>query len=89
MCLEKIAAIFDIFEKTSRVVSWLTGKVIIKNTSHYFKKYHKHVTIYKNGTGIIINSFDIMFNKNVKEELKRAINISDGKKTAAFPSLKK
>lgn len=59
-----------------------------QKTSHYFKNYHKHLTIYNDGTGVLINSFDIVFNKNIKEELKRAINISDGKKTANFPKLK-
>lgn len=66
----------------------IKNKMFLKKNSHYFDKYHKHLTIYKNGTGIIINSFDIVFNRHVKEDLKRAINISDGKKDAGFPTLK-
>lgn len=89
MCIEKVLTILNIFEKIPRVLSWVKNRHFSLNSSHYFKKYHKHVTIYKNGTGIIINSFDIVFNKHTKEELKRAINISDGKKTASFPTIKK
>lgn len=59
-----------------------------KSISHYFENYHKHVTIYNNGTGVVINEFDIVFNKKEKTFLKRGIDISDGKKDAGFPSLK-
>lgn len=55
--------------------------------THYFENYHKHVTIYGDGTGIVINEFDMVFNKKEKTFLKRGIDISDGKKNAAFPSL--
>lgn len=66
----------------------LGSKLKYRHDSHYFKEYHKHVTIYKNGSGIIINSFIIVFNNNRDRELKRAINIEDGKKCASFPSVK-
>lgn len=46
--------------------------------SHYFPKYHKHLTIYKDGTGILINSFDIVFNNTDMESLKRGINMDFG-----------
>lgn len=58
-----------------------------KKLTHYFENYHKHVTIYNDGTGVIINEFDIIFNKNEQTYLKRGIDISDGKKDACFPSL--
>ncbi|MCM1499222.1 MAG: hypothetical protein NC124_12220, partial [Clostridium sp.] len=76
-----------IFDGIVNICVSIKNNFSLKKTSHYFKKYHKHLTIYDNGTGILINSFDIVFNKEIKEELKRAINISDGKKTAIFPSL--
>lgn len=59
-----------------------------KKFSHYFENYHKHVTVYRDGTGVIINEFDIVFNKEEKPVLKRSIDISDGKKSAKFPELK-
>lgn len=77
-----------IFDGIINICVSIKNNFSLKKTSHYFKNYHKHLTIYSDGTGIIINSFDIVFNKKIKEELKRAININDGKKTACFPLLK-
>lgn len=59
-----------------------------KKITHYFENYHKHVTIYNDGTGVIINEFDIVFNGQERTFLKRGLDISDGKKDASFPSLK-
>ncbi|MBE5926843.1 MAG: hypothetical protein E7270_07775 [Lachnospiraceae bacterium] len=59
-----------------------------KNITHYFENYHKHVTIYNDGTGVVINEFDMVFNKKEKTFLRRGIDISDGKKDACFPTLK-
>lgn len=58
-----------------------------KKITHYFENYHKHVTIYNDGTGVIINEFDIVFNRKEKTYLKRGLGISDGKKNASFPTL--
>lgn len=58
-----------------------------KKITHYFENYHKHVTIYNDGTGVIINEFDIVFNRQEKTFLKRGLDISDGKKDASFPTL--
>ena len=58
-----------------------------KKITHYFENYHKHVTIYNDGTGVIINEFDIVFNRKEKTYLKRGLDISDGKKNASFPTL--
>lgn len=60
-----------------------------KKTTHYFENYRKHVTVYSDGTGIIINELDIVFNKKEKTFLKRGLDISDGKKNASFPTLTK
>ena len=56
----------------------------------YFENYTKHVTIYPDGNGIIMNSFDICIN-NVEnfKEFKRKINVEDGKKDVEFPTLSK
>lgn len=51
-----------------------------KKITHYFENYHKHVTIYDDGTGVIINDFDMVFNRKEKTFLKRGLDISDGKK---------
>ena len=54
----------------------------------YFENYTKHVTIYKNGHGIIINSFDIrVINVDNFKVIKRKLNIEDGKKDIKFPTL--
>lgn len=60
------------------------------DTDYYFEDYTKHVTIYKNGNGIIMNTFNIVVNncENFRE-FKRKINVEDGKKDIEFPSLKK
>lgn len=53
---------------------------------YYFEKYHKHLTVYKNGNGIIINSFTIVINDiNSIMDFKREININDAKVNAQFP----
>ena len=55
-----------------------------KKITHYFENYHKHVTVYNDGTGVIINEFDMVFNNQEKTFLRRGIDISDGKKDASF-----
>lgn len=60
------------------------------NTDYYFENYTKHITVYKNGNGIIMNTFDIVINNNENfNEFKRKINVEDGKSTLAFPPLSK
>lgn len=55
---------------------------------YYFESYHKHLTVYKNGNGIIINSFTVIVNDiNSIQEFKRELNISDAKNTTTFPKL--
>lgn len=57
---------------------------------YFFTYYEKHITIYKNGNGIIKHKFKIVANDTSKlEYLRRRINISDGVKTSKFPSLDK
>lgn len=58
-----------------------------KKFTHYFENYHKHVTVYNDGTGVIINEFDMVFNRKEKSFLRRGLDISDGKKDASFPLL--
>lgn len=56
---------------------------------YYFEKYHKHLTVYKNGNGIMINSFTLIINDiNSIIPFKRELNIEDAKKEVVFPSLK-
>ena len=87
MDLNGVLAGTKIVKNILNIIQIIKNNFILKDTSHYFKNYHKHLTIYKDGTGILINSFEIVFNKKIKEEIKRAINISDGKKSAKFPDL--
>ena len=55
---------------------------------YYFSDYKKQVTIYNNGTGIIIHKFTIVVNDVKKlKRIRRKLNIEDGAKTSKFPSL--
>lgn len=58
----------------------------IENCDYYFEEYQKSVTVYKNGHGIIINSFTVIVN-NVDsfEQFNRKLDISDGRSDACFP----
>lgn len=59
------------------------------NLDYYFEEYNKHITVYKNGNGILTNSFVIIVNDiNSITSFKRELNVEDGKKALHFPSLK-
>lgn len=72
---------------------WLKYNIIdelyykrFKKEVFYFKNYAKHLTVYRNGHGILINSFTIrVLNKEKFEKLEREIDISDSKKQTCFP----
>lgn len=72
-------------------IKWVLekGRYLFCVENHYFDEYQKHLTIYKDGTGILINSLSIIFKRPKKDELRRGINIEDGKVQAVFPSLQK
>lgn len=56
---------------------------------YYFKSYHKNLTVYKNGNGILINSFELVVNNiNSITQFTREIDISDSKINTEFPKLK-
>lgn len=97
MCLEKINILLQIAEKAKNLLSSIslhkkqeesTLQDINRDFPYYFEDYTKHVTIYKNGNGIIINSATLVvtdlkrFNK-----IYRKLNIEDGKVISNFPSL--
>lgn len=57
---------------------------------YIFDEYKKHVTIYKNGNAIIINTFNLkVYNPEKTNEILRKLNIQDGKIDAEFPKLTK
>lgn len=56
---------------------------------YFFDEYSKHLTVYSNGNGIIINSFTIIFNNiDAIKPFKRELNINDAKVDTKFPKLK-
>jgi hypothetical protein len=60
-----------------------------KKLDYYFEEYHKHLTVYKNGNGIIINSFIIVVNDlNSVLRFKRQLTIEDAKVSTVFPPLR-
>lgn len=55
---------------------------------YYFSNYEKHITIYKNGNGIIIHKFTVIINNIEKfKRIRRRLNIEDGRKDVNFPPL--
>lgn len=57
---------------------------------YYFANYEKHITIYKNGNGIIIHKFTVVVNNVDKfRRIRRKLNIEDGKISSNFPTLEK
>ncbi len=87
--LSNIQSIFTIAKNGIDVGFFIHSHFSFRNSkiTHYFENYHKHVTVYGDGTGVIINEFDMVFNKKEKTLLKRSLDISDGKRDVAFPSL--
>lgn len=88
MTLADFNIFLNIFDKFKNFLIWFfKHKSKFKKSPYFFRNYHKHVTIYDDGSGIIINSFDIIFNNTDSTKIVRGINISDGKMNAKFPSL--
>lgn len=57
---------------------------------YYFTDYEKHITIYRNGNGIIIHRFTVIVNNVDKfRRIRRKLNIEDGNVHSNFPSLEK
>lgn len=56
---------------------------------YYFEEYQKNLTVYKNGNGIITNSFVIVINDlNSVLRFKRQLIIKDAKVSTTFPPLR-
>ena len=88
MDLSNMNILLNIIEKLKTFFVWIfKNKSKFNKAPFYFKTFHKHVTVYENGNGILINSFDIVFNDISTKKLVRGINIEDGKKNAKFESL--
>lgn len=63
--------------------AYKSGKV-----KYYFSDYEKSITIYKNGHGIIQHKFNLIVkNTNELKVFNRRLNIADGAKNSAFPTL--
>ena len=63
--------------------------LMVSRDAYYYKKYRKHITIYKNGHGILFVSGSIYFKK--KENCKRIfrkLDLSDACKNFKFPTIK-
>ena len=55
---------------------------------YYFIDYTKHITIYKNGNGIIMHQFTVLVNNTEKfKRIRRKLNIEDGNINSKFSSL--
>lgn len=67
---------------------WSSIISLFNNQGYCFKKYKKHITVYKNGNGIVINTFVIkVLNPSKIDFIYRKMNIEDGKNTSNFPKL--
>lgn len=93
MSLQNLNSHIILFEKISKLFKPLFDKFRYlrnKDFPYYFENYTKHVTIYKNGNGIIINTADLVVtNIDDFNKIFRKLNIEDGKANIKFPSLEK
>lgn len=100
MCLSEISSGMNIIEKGKDFFVCVREKIRNEgkkqeldkgHTSefpYYFEDYTKHVTIYKNGNGIIINSSTLVVTDLSKfSKIYRKLNIEDGKKSSNFSKL--
>lgn len=88
MCLSEVESGFNLIDRIKTFCVNRKDKIKKFEYPYYFENYTKHITIYKNGNGIIINSADlIVTNKNLFDKIYRKLNIEDGKKDSVFPSL--
>lgn len=85
-----IAVVMFVYSVTKKIFNNRKDSNENNMGDYYFTYYEKHITIYKNGNGIIKHKFAIVVNDiNKLEYLRRRINISDGVKTSKFPPLDK
>lgn len=95
MCFDKIKGINALILFMQNIWKGMCGFFNLKNKikyhgelPYYFTEYKKHVTVYKNGNGIIIHSAKLVVtDKNKLDYIYRKINIRDGKKDSVFPKL--
>lgn len=96
MCLPEIDSGLNILGKFWRFISCIFKRKKCAEQDkrseypYYFEDYTKHVTIYKNGNGIIIISSTLVVTdiSNFNKKIYRKLNIEDGKSTSKFPTLK-
>jgi len=97
MCLSEVESGLNIFNKVCRFIGCIFKRKKCdeqeKKSQHpyYFEDYTKHVTVYKNGNGIIINSSTLVVTDiaNFNRRIYRKLNIEDGKANNKFPALNK
>ena len=78
-----------LFRKKNKILN-KQNEIDYTKLEYYFESYHKHLTVYKNGNGILINSFTVVINDiNAISEFKREIDISDAKRVTNFPQMNK
>ena len=60
----------------------------LETLDYYFEEYNKHLTVYKDGHGILIDSFTLVINDiDSIQKFKRLIDINDGQINTSLPKL--
>ena len=88
-CIVMFITVFSLFRKINKYKQVKDEKKEFNDVEdYYFINYVKHLTIYKDGTGIIIHSFTVVINNihNFKR-IRRKLNIEDGNIYSHFPSI--
>lgn len=68
----------------SKVYTIITDK--IRGVNYRYIGLRKHVTVYKNGHGIILHDIELNIYK-INEQFEKKLDISDGQNSCIFPSL--
>lgn len=87
MFLEIVLKIFSCIPYLLKF-DWSSIIGIFNNQGYCFREYKKHITVYRNGNGIVINSFKLkVLNPSKVDSIYRRMNIDDGKLSSNFPKL--
>lgn len=89
--IHEIADAITIIEKVKNIflsIGLFRGKIKYRKNNYYIESYKKHLTVYKNGNGILIVNLKLKIISPQKvKKISRLLDCSDGKKTLVFPKL--
>lgn len=82
-----IGAVKNVYDIIKHPILHAKENKKMKSHGFSFDSVTKHVTVYNNGHGIMINDHNIkVTNKELFSKFKRKVDVSDGKSSVKFPS---